>query len=100
MAGIQAPLEENKEKDNRVTYLQNIENFCKLLKIKYKIIGNISIDDLKIASTAKSLTKLDVVLTADKKTFTPICAQLDIPFVETSNLPKDLFDDINTTIFQ
>lgn len=58
------------------------------------------IDDLKIASSAKSLKKLDVVLTADKKTFSPICVQLDIPFVETSNLPKDLFDDINTAVFQ
>jgi hypothetical protein len=46
------------------------------------------------------LKKLDVILTADKKTFSPICVQLDIPFVETSNLPKDLFDDINTTVFQ
>lgn len=58
------------------------------------------IDDLKIASSAKSLKKLDVVLTADKKTFSPICNQLEIPYVETSNLPKDLFDDINTAVFQ
>ena len=58
------------------------------------------IDDLKIASSAKSLKKLDVVLTADKKTFSPICIQLEIPYVETSNLPKDLFDDINTAVFQ
>ena len=58
------------------------------------------IDDLKIASSAKSLKKLDVVLTADKKTFSPICIKLEIPHVETSNLPKDLFDDINTAVFQ
>ena len=58
------------------------------------------IDDLKIASSAKSLKKLDVVLTADKKTFSPICIKLEIPYVETSNLPKDLFDDINTAVFQ
>lgn len=56
------------------------------------------IDDLKIAASAKSLKKLDVVLTADKKTFSPICNQLEIPFIETSNLPKDLFDDINTAV--
>jgi len=58
------------------------------------------IDDLKIASSAKSLKQLDVVLTADKKTFSPICLQLNLPFVETSNLPKDLFDEISTKHFQ
>ena len=84
------------------SYNQFISQLEKELKNDNTVFNkrNWIIDDLKIASTAKSLTKLDVVLTADKKTFTPICAQLDIPFVETSNLPKDLFDDINTTIFQ
>lgn len=84
------------------SYNQFISQLEKELKNDNTVFNkrNWIIDDLKIASTAKSLTKVDVVLTADKKTFTPICAQLDIPFVETSNLPKDLFDDINTTIFQ
>lgn len=52
-------------------------------------------DDLKIACTANSLNKLDVVLTADEKTFIPICQKLKVPHISTSNLPKDLFDEIN-----
>lgn len=52
-------------------------------------------DDLKIACSAKLLSKLDVVLTADEKTFSPICEKLKIPHIQTSNLPKDLFDEIS-----
>jgi hypothetical protein len=52
-------------------------------------------DDLKIACSAQLLRKLDIVLTADEKTFSPICENLDIPYQKTSHLPKDMFDDIN-----
>jgi hypothetical protein len=54
-------------------------------------------DDLKIACSAKILNRLDVVLTADEKTFSPICDNLKIPYVKTSNLPKDMFDEIDTS---
>tara|TARA_R110002096_G_scaffold352864_9_gene546093 strand:- start:1616 stop:2146 length:531 start_codon:yes stop_codon:yes gene_type:complete len=53
-------------------------------------------NDFKIVSTAKSLRRLDVVLTADRRTFTPICQKLDIPYIETSDLPKDMFNEIKT----
>lgn len=52
-------------------------------------------DDLKIACSANLLNKLDIVLTADEKTFSPICEKLNIPHITTSNLPKDLFDEIS-----
>lgn len=52
-------------------------------------------DDVKIASSAKLLSSLDVVLTADEKTFSPICENLKIPFVKTSQLPKDMFNEID-----
>lgn len=52
-------------------------------------------DDLKIACSASYLNKMDVILTADEKTFQPICQKLKIPYVITSNLPKDLFDEIS-----
>ena len=53
-------------------------------------------NDFKIVSTAKSLRRLDVVLTADRRTFIPICQKLDIPYIETSDLPKDMFNEIKT----
>lgn len=53
------------------------------------------VDDLKIACTANMLNKLDVVLTADEKTFSPICQKLKVPHISTSKLPKDLFDEIS-----
>jgi predicted nucleic acid-binding protein len=53
-------------------------------------------DDLKIVSTAKSLNKLDIILTADKKTFLPIAKKLKLPVLQTNSLPKDLFDEIST----
>jgi len=52
-------------------------------------------DDLKIACSANMLNRLDVVLTADEKTFSPICEKLKIPHIQTSNLPKNLFDEIS-----
>ena len=52
-------------------------------------------DDLKIACSANLLNKLDVVLTADEKTFSPICEKLKIPHIKTSHLPKDLFNEIS-----
>jgi ethanolamine ammonia-lyase large subunit len=59
-------------------------------------IRNWIIDDLKIAASAKSIKKLDVVLTADKNTFKPIAEKLKIPVLETNNIPKDLFDEISS----
>lgn len=64
---------------------------------KYLNVRNWILDDLKIASTAKSVSKLDVILTADKKTFYPIAEKLKLPVIETNNLPKTLFDDISST---
>lgn len=52
-------------------------------------------DDLKIVCSAKLLNRLDVVLTADEKTFSPICENLKVPFVRTTEIPKDMFDEIN-----
>lgn len=86
----------------KYSYSQFISKLEKELKNDNTVFNkrNWIIDDLKIASSAKSLKKLDVVLTADKKTFSPICEQLNIPYVETSNLPKDLFDGISTIVSQ
>ena len=60
------------------------------------------IDDLKIASSAKFLKKLDVVISNDIKTFKPICEVLELPFITPVNLPQDLFGDIDliTPIYQ
>lgn len=93
--------------NNIKSYLPNFSYNQFISQLEKEIINdnrifnkrNWIINDLKIASSAKSLKNLDVVLTADKKTFSPICSQLNIPFVETSNLPKDLFDEINTATF-
>lgn len=56
------------------------------------------IDDLKIVATAKSIGKIDVVLTADKKSFKPIAEKVNLPVLETNNLPKDLFDEISANV--
>ena len=52
-------------------------------------------DDLKIAATAKSLKKLDVLLTADKNTFFPIAEKLELPCLITDDIPLNLFDELN-----
>jgi hypothetical protein len=53
-------------------------------------------DDLKICGTAKSLKKLDVVLTGDHKTFKVIADKFDLPCLamQDEDLPKDLFGDL------
>jgi hypothetical protein len=53
-------------------------------------------DDLKICGTAKSLKKLDVVLTGDHKTFKVFADKFDLPCLamQDEDLPKDLFGDI------
>jgi hypothetical protein len=53
-------------------------------------------DDLKICGTAKSLKKLDVVLTGDHKTFKVFADKFDLPCLamQDEDLPKDLFGEI------
>jgi hypothetical protein len=53
-------------------------------------------DDLKIAATASTIKKLDVVLTSDRKTFFPITEKLEIPCIVTDDLPLDLFGELDT----
>lgn len=55
-------------------------------------------DDLKIVVSAKYLKKLDVILTADKKTFLPIAELLELPVLNTAKLQLDLFDNINLEV--
>ena len=52
-------------------------------------------DDLKILATAGCQKRLDVVLTADGHTFLTLAQKMGVPCLLTSNLPKDLFDDLN-----
>jgi hypothetical protein len=52
-------------------------------------------DDLKILATAGCQKRLDVVLTADGRTFLTLAQKMGVPCLLTSNLPKDLFDDLN-----
>lgn len=55
-------------------------------------------DDLKIAATAKTYKKIDVLLTGDKKTFFPIAQKLNIPVLLTNDIPKDIFEGVDTDI--
>lgn len=79
------------------SYHQLVSHLEKNIKADNSISNtrNWIIDDLKIACSANSLKKLDVVLTADEKTFIPICEKLKLPFTSTSKLPKDLFNEIS-----
>ena len=79
------------------SYNQLVKHLEKNLKEENSITNarNWIEDDLKIACSANMLNKLDVVLTADERTFSPICEKLNIPYQKTSNLPKNLFDDIS-----
>lgn len=52
-------------------------------------------DDLKIAATAHSVKKLDVLLTGDKRTFYPIAEKLGIPCLVTDDIPLDMFGELN-----
>lgn len=63
----------------------------------YQASGWVS-DDLKIVATAKFFKgKIDVVLTGDGKTFVPLAQRFEIPVVNTMELPKDLFDGLDTS---
>ncbi len=52
-------------------------------------------DDLKIAATASTIKKLDVLLTADRNTFFPIAEKLEIPCLVTDDIPIDLFGELD-----
>jgi predicted nucleic acid-binding protein len=56
-------------------------------------------DDLKIITTALTLPNLDVVLTSDYKTFTPIAHQLEVPCIDMNNpqFSLNLLGEIDTT---
>ena len=53
-------------------------------------------DDLKIAATAKSLHKLDIILTSDKNTFLPIALKMGLPCLAMfeDQFQPDLFGGI------
>ncbi len=76
--------------------------FIKLLEEEWRKKGVANIrqwvsDDLKICGTAKSLKKLDVVLTGDHNTFKVIADKFDLPCLamQDEDLPKDLFGEID-----
>lgn len=54
------------------------------------------IDDVKIVACAKSIKKLDVVLTSDTKSFIPIAQAMQVPAISMHDdfLPRDLFGEI------
>lgn len=53
-------------------------------------------DDMKICACAKSLSKLDVVLTTDRNTFKPFADKMELPCVTVypESFPKDIFGSI------
>ena len=53
--------------------------------------------DLKIVVSAKAQKNLDVILTADSRTFFKIATVMELPCVDTNLLPENLFGDIDTT---
>jgi len=55
-------------------------------------------DDLKILASAAAQRRLDVVLTADGRTFFSLAQNMGIPCVNMNALPKDLFDELDTDI--
>ena len=76
-------------------------NYIEKMREKDRAFYNVRnwvINDLKLASTARDLNNLDVVLTGDKRTFVPICEKLQVPCVVTSEFPKDLLGEISTEI--
>ncbi len=54
-------------------------------------------DDLKIIACAKSIRKIDVVLTSDIRTFLPIAQAMEVPCIAMSmdNFPKDIFGNLD-----
>lgn len=55
-------------------------------------------DDLKIAASAKMLKKLDVLLTGDQKTFLTLALAMDLNVHYTKELPRNMFDDLDTSV--
>jgi hypothetical protein len=55
-------------------------------------------DDLKIAASAGSVKRLDVILTADRRTFYPIAEKLELPCMVTDDIPLNLFGEIDIEI--
>ncbi len=54
-------------------------------------------DDMKIAACAKSLKRIDAVLTSDKRTFIPIADLMELPciYMSEENFPKDIFGNLD-----
>jgi hypothetical protein len=54
-------------------------------------------DDMKIAACAKSLKRIDAVLTSDVRTFLPIAELMELPCISMSeeNFPKDMFGELD-----
>ena len=76
------------------SFLKKLSNDLNKEKV-YQASGWVS-DDLKIIATAKFFKgKIDAVLTGDEKTFLPIAERFEIPVVNTFNLPKDMFGEID-----
>lgn len=55
------------------------------------------IDDVKIVACAKSIKRLDVVLTSDTRSFIPIAQAMQVPAISMHDdfLPRDLFGEIS-----
>jgi predicted nucleic acid-binding protein len=54
-------------------------------------------DDLKIVACAKSRSKLDVVLTADTKSFLPYAQKFELPCLPIQHLETNLLGEIETS---
>ncbi|MBL7813537.1 MAG: hypothetical protein JNL70_00935 [Saprospiraceae bacterium] len=56
-------------------------------------------DDMKIVACAKSIKKLDVVLTSDARTFLPIAEAMEVPCITMNedNFQKDIFGNLDFT---
>lgn len=54
-------------------------------------------DDLKIATSAKTLKRMDALLTGDLKTFVPLAKRMDLNVYYTRDLPRDMFNHLDTT---
>ena len=54
-------------------------------------------DDMKIAACAKSLKRIDAVLTSDIRTFIPIADLMELPciYMNEENFPKDIFGNLD-----
>jgi hypothetical protein len=54
-------------------------------------------DDMKIVACAKSIKKIDAVLTSDTRTFLPIAEAMEVPCITMNedNFPKDIFGQLD-----